>query len=177
MAFAVATRLFSMQPKDALGSDESGLTSQILENGAIDGADFNSLENYVIAADIPPTTKTFNFSEFPTGGEIVALPIDFDGDGNPTIYGGQCVNWVTYTAGVVSYGNAKEWAASITTQIPSVGTIVVMRINDTLWHVGIVSKVEGDRILVRSRNYRGLWIVSDDWFEINNPIIMGYQEI
>lgn len=102
--------------------------------------------------------------------KVVMLP------GDENIIGrGQCVNYVRYVAKVSFTGNAKAWGAYVNATSPKVGDIVVMRAS--WWgHIGIVVKVdlENGTITVRSRNYRGLWIVSDDVFRIDDSILMGY---
>jgi surface antigen len=94
--------------------------------------------------------------------------------GDENILGrGQCVNYVRYVAKVDYTGNAKTWGAYVNATSPQVGDIVVMRAS--WWgHVGIVVKVTDTEITVRSRNYRGLWIISDDVFKIDDSILMGY---
>lgn len=104
----------------------------------------------------PPTTKR------------IILPCD-----TAAWHAGQCVCWVKTVTGVDFSGNANVWVKYVDTYTPSVGAIVVLKTGN-VGHVGIVVKVTKDTITVRSRNYQGLWIVSDDEFQRDDSIILGY---
>jgi len=92
-------------------------------------------------------------------------------------YPGNCVAWVQAMIGVGRSGNAITWQRYKNTDISEVGNIVVMKLSR--WgHVGILKEVgteenghKGEK-LIRSRNFRGLYIVSDDW--ISDSDIVAY---
>jgi surface antigen len=75
--------------------------------------------------------------------------------------------------GVNLPGNAEDWKQYINSETPQVGYIAV--INAGWWgHVGVVVKIDGDIVTIRSRNWLGLWIVSDDEFDIHDIRLDGY---
>ena len=96
------------------------------------------------------------------------LPVD----SNPRT-AGQCVGWVKYVTGVPFVGNAINWWKYVNTQVPEIDSIVVLK-TGPVGHVGIVIDKTETEIIVRSRNYQGLWIVSDDKFDISDKKILGY---
>lgn len=101
---------------------------------------------------------------------VVKLPQDY------VSFPGQCVNYVKYelrnTAPDLS-GNAKDWQQYINSKTPIIGSVAVMKLSR--WgHVGIVVAKTDTTVTIRSRNYRGLWIISDDEFEITDISIAGY---
>lgn len=103
--------------------------------------------------------------------EKVFLP----GDWNYLI-AGQCVNFIRYSLDDKSdlyTGNADQWEQYINSEEAKVGSIAVFRVGR--WgHIGIVIKVDEETITVRSRNWQGLWIISDDIFNKDDKKIIGY---
>ncbi len=96
------------------------------------------------------------------------------GDDDP-ITGGQCVAFVQNKTGVPFSGNAITWEQHITTQEPTIGSIIVT--THSYWgHIGIVKGIQNGQILMESRNYRDLYVVSQDWLDIDNPEILGFIE-
>lgn len=96
------------------------------------------------------------------------------GDDNPRV-AGQCVNYVKYVTGIEYSGNAFEWVKYINSDSPTKYSIAVIRAGK--WgHIGLV--VDDDysdgRVTIRSRNWEGLWIISDDEFDIDDLRIAGY---
>ena len=92
---------------------------------------------------------------------------------------GQCTEYVAKRVPVYWRGNANQWitnarAVGIPTGIePRVGSIVQTR--ESGWgHVAVVEKIEGNRMLISEQNYKGLYIVSQRWITIGDPIISGY---
>ena len=86
---------------------------------------------------------------------------------------GQCVPYVQWKTGVSYSGNAITWQKYINSEIPVEGAIVVT--THSYWgHVGIVKDIVNNNVLMESRNFKGLYIVSQDWLDINNPQILGY---
>jgi len=108
------------------------------------------------------------YIEFGTTTRRIILPQDI----NARI-AGQCVGWVKYVTGKDYSGNALEWTEYINSTTPKIGSIVVIKAGR--WgHIGVVIDIEKDSIIVRSRNWEGLWIVSDDVFNIDDIRILGY---
>ncbi len=91
-------------------------------------------------------------------------------------FAGQCVIFVKYSLKDIApdkSGDAIDWKEDINSYEPIVGSVIVFRVGK--WgHIGIVIKVTDDIIVVRSRNWHGLWIISDDEFKINDERILGY---
>ena len=136
----------------------------------------NSPGHYQIVSNtfIQPYISPFAFqlpkiSLVPTT-EKIFLP----GDDNPRV-AGQCVNFAKYVTKLEYNGNASEWNKYINSETPQIGSIVVMHVG-RFGHLGVVIKIEDDTITVRSRNWRGLWIISDDIFNIDDDRIVGYVE-
>lgn len=102
----------------------------------------------------------------------ISTRIELPGDDNPMV-AGQCVNYVKYVTGVEYSGNANTWEQYINSDSPIIGSIVVIKIG-RFGHLGIVVKMRDESIVVRSRNYEGLWIISDNSFELNDIRIIGY---
>lgn len=124
-------------------------------------------DNFVIALSLPTPPKP-KFKHFLPTTKVITLP----GDEIPRI-AGQCVNWVKYITGLNYPGNAKDWVQYINSDKPVVGSVVVLNVGK--WgHIGVVVKVEGNTVTVRSRNWLGLYIVSDDEFDINDNRLTGY---
>lgn len=91
-------------------------------------------------------------------------------------YSGQCVGYVKYELRNTAphmRGNAVTWRRYITTKKAVVGSVVVFG-GGKYGHVGIVTAINNETITVRSRNYHGRYIISDDVFSINSPKILGY---
>lgn len=86
---------------------------------------------------------------------------------------GQCVGYVKYITGAEYSGNANTWKQYINSDNPEIGAIIVIEAGR--WgHVGIVKEVKEDSVIVRSRNWRSLWQISDDEFKIDDIRILGY---
>lgn len=90
---------------------------------------------------------------------------------------GSCVLGVRYLTGVgrdqVS-GAAKTTKTNSTT--PSVGAIIVT--NESWWgHVGVVLKIEGDRVYIWETNYRWNGKASTRWISTKDKKIKGYKII
>lgn len=99
--------------------------------------------------------------------KIIVLPSD-NGIG-----AGQCVGYIQHVTGVKFSGNANTWTRYINSRVPTVGAIVVQNLS-RFGHIGVIVKVTDDKIIVRSRNIVGLWIVSDNTYNINDPRNLGY---
>lgn len=119
----------------------------------------------------PISTNKSEYSEHETTDTRQILPLD----NNPRT-AGQCVNWVKWVTGVSFTGDAILWWRYVNSQTAKIDSIVVMK-NGKYGHVGIVVDRTDTEIVVRSRNFRGLWIVSDDRFDINDPDIVGYIDL
>ena len=89
---------------------------------------------------------------------------------------GQCVGYVKYHIQNIApelSGNAIDWKSYINQKEPIVGSVVVMQVGK--WgHLGFVINETDDTITVRSRNYEGKWIISDDVINKNDERILGY---
>ncbi len=98
--------------------------------------------------------------------------------GDYGIAAGQCVNYVRNITGFEGSGNANTWTRYINYDKPVVGSIVVMALGPN-GHIGEVIYIdyENRRMLVESRNLHGLYIVSQDWFDIDDDTILGYKLI
>lgn len=91
-------------------------------------------------------------------------------------WAGQCVGFVKYALSELApelSGNAIEWEKYINTDEPVVGSVVVIKVGKW-WHVGVVVSETEDKITVRSRNWRGKWIISDDEFDRADERLAGY---
>ena len=86
---------------------------------------------------------------------------------------GQCVGFVKWLLGIDYSGNAISWQKYINTQTPVIDSIVVINAGKT-GHIGIVVDKDKDSITVLSRNWRGLWIISRDDFDVDDEKILGY---
>ena len=120
------------------------------------------LGNYQIVSNsfIESYNSPFTFNQLkvnlgPTTKKIF-LPTDI----NPRI-AGQCVGFVKYITNLKYRGNASEWDKYINSEIPYINSVVVMNVG-RFGHLGVVTKIEDDTITIRSRNWLGLWIISDD---------------
>lgn len=91
-------------------------------------------------------------------------------------WAGQCVGYVKYHLRGIApglSGNANEWIQYINNDQPIVGSVAVLRIGK--WgHIGFVVKEDEKTVTIRSRNYEGLWIISDNTFDRNDERIHGY---
>lgn len=127
----------------------------------------------VLATSTPIPTPTpiipkYSLDKILPTAKVIILPTDYD-----TRTAGQCVGYVKYITGTDFTGNAINWKQYINLETPEVGSIVVMQVGK--WgHVGIVVKVDGDKVTIRSRNWRQLWQISDDIFDLNDERILGY---
>lgn len=114
----------------------------------------------------PPSTVIYKKFE-PTRQRII-LPCD-----TQALFAGQCVCWIKYVTGLDFSGDAIEWRKRINSNVPKPGFVAVMKIGK--WgHLGRVESVTEPKEIIRSRNWEGKWIVSDNEFYINDPIILGY---
>ncbi|MEK6896924.1 MAG: CHAP domain-containing protein [Nanoarchaeota archaeon] len=96
------------------------------------------------------------------------------GDDNIKV-AGQCVNYIKYVTGVEYSGNASGWVSYINSGSPTKYSIAV--ISAGRWgHIGLVidDDYSDGKVTVRSRNWRGLWTISDDEFDIKDVRIVGY---
>lgn len=132
-------------------------------------------DSYIQAYNSPtlPKFKDLGFAArlFGPTSEIIFLP----GDENP-INAGQCVNYVKYVLGnkAVNYsGNAEDWQRFINSTEPSMYSIVVL--NMSAWgHVGFIIAYDAETVTIRSRNWEGKWIVSDNILSRDDARILGY---
>jgi hypothetical protein len=128
-----------------------------------------SMENYVVAQNIPPQEEYRNM-EIPEEGKYVVLPTDTD----PRT-AGQCVGWITYTTDVNIRGNAVDWKHYINSDVPKIGSIAVV-MTGPYWHLGEVVHIDywKNKQYQVSRNRIGKYIVSIDEYDIHDSIIYGY---
>lgn len=133
----------------------------------INGQYIQALNN--IQASYPGVVDTERLIK-PTSS-VVKLPGDED-----SRWAGQCVVYVKYALRKLApelSGNAIAWKDYINSEKPIVGSVVVMKVGK--WgHLGIVVKVNDNSVVVRSRNWRGLWVISDDEFELSDERLLGY---
>lgn len=88
---------------------------------------------------------------------------------------GQCVGWIRWITKVDYSGNARDWEKYINSDIPVVGSIAVLKVG--YWgHIALTQKKDDSvrKVTFRSRNWRGLWIVSSDEFDYDDERILGY---
>ena len=117
---------------------------------------------------IEEVKKEYRFEKYKPTNQVEFLPGDWD-----VKFAGQCVIWVKNATGIDYSGNAAYWGNYITHYDPKVGDIVMIEAGR--WgHIGVVIEVGEDYIIVRSRNWRGLWIVSDDRFDKDDLRLKGY---
>ncbi len=87
--------------------------------------------------------------------------------------------WVRYVTKTSYTGDAGSWSRYVNNgKIAEVGEIVVLNIGKR-GHLGVViavDKIKGT-ITVRSRNYEGLWLVTDNTFDIDDVSIVGYIKL
>lgn len=127
----------------------------------------NDSSNMVIATNSPIMPK-YDLDKLLPTTKVIILPTDYD----PRT-AGQCVSYIRYITNVEHSGNALAWKEYINSNQPEIGSIVVMQVSR--WgHLGIVKEINGDKVIIRSRNWQGLWIISDDEFDINDTRILGY---
>ncbi|MBC7504033.1 LysM peptidoglycan-binding domain-containing protein [Candidatus Gracilibacteria bacterium] len=97
--------------------------------------------------------------------------------------GGNCTWYVAQNKSVTWRGNANAWmqnakAAGVQTgQSPIVGAIVQFSgsgYNRSYGHVGIVAGIEGNNLIVKDMNYRGLYEITIRKVPISHPSIDGY---
>ncbi len=163
----------TLKSEDAQGSvySESFTTWEAIEMDASDDGDFVIIQNAIVAVSMPTIPSRYKWEDFLPTSKIIRLPQDSD-----PRWEGQCVGWVKYVTDAPYSGNANLWANHINSQTPTVGSIVVIA-TGKYWHIGVVVKVEGTTIVVRSRNYQGLWIVSDDTYQTDNAQLVGYIDL
>jgi surface antigen len=137
------------------------------------------LSNFILGKEIainsnpiiePVIVKIPNVKNLGPTKKRIFLP----GDENPKI-AGQCVGFVKYVTGIDYSGNASEWVAYINSDSPSKYSIAV--ISAGRWgHIGLVvdDNYSDGKVTIRSRNWEGLWIISDDEFDTNDTRILGY---
>ena len=132
----------------------------------------NNTETVVIEqSSIPIVKPKYNLDKILPTTKVIILPQDYE----PRT-AGQCVGFVKYITGVEYSGNANVWTQYINSDTPEIGYIVVIQAGR--WgHVGFVTEIKDDKITIRSRNWRGLWIISDDEFETNDIRILGYIKV
>ena len=75
--------------------------------------------------------------------------------------------WCTFFADqqrpdIHATGNARDWMRYSNSSVPIAGAVAVST-RGRLGHVGIVLESNNGKVLVRSMNYRGFGVVSDDW--------------
>jgi len=169
LLFSLAILYFGS--KNVSGSWSDGYIGPTEKMGIVNPSYDNFYQNYVVASRIP-VIPTYKFNLFPPTDKTKILP----GDWNIRV-AGQCVNWARYISGVSFSGNAITWNRYINSDTPHVGDIIVMNINKYLGHVGVVIAYDNDTVTIRSRNFRGLWIVSDDQFDRDDVRIVGYIRI
>lgn len=125
-------------------------------------------QNSIVATNQVEIQKSKYASKYLPTTQRKILPVDYD----PRT-AGQCVGWIKWVTGVSYEGNALWWKNYINLQTPEIDTIVVLQAGR--WgHLGLVIDKDDTTITVRSRNWQGLWIVSDDKFDITDVRILGY---
>ncbi|MBX9808869.1 LysM peptidoglycan-binding domain-containing protein [Candidatus Gracilibacteria bacterium] len=97
--------------------------------------------------------------------------------------GGNCTWYVAQNKTVTWRGNANAWmrnakaAGEKTGSTPVVGAIIQFSgagYNRYYGHVGIVAGIEGDNLIIKDMNYRGLYEVTIRKVPIDHPSIDGY---
>ena len=100
-----------------------------------------------------------------------------------TFYWGNCTWYVGQYKNVDWGGNANQWLYNAkkkghaTGNIPTLGSIVVFNgtgYNPRYGHVGIVTDISGDHIIISDMNYRKLGEVTTRKVPTNDRAIMGY---
>lgn len=126
--------------------------------------------NVVIAIESPIILK-YNLDKILPTTKRIILPQDYDSKS-----AGQCVGYVKYITGVEYSGNAILWKQYINSDKPEIGSIAILQVGR--WgHLALVISVNNDTVTLRSRNWEGLWIISDNEFNINDIRILGYIKI
>ena len=121
-----------------------------------------------IQSVIQPIVSKYNIDKILPTTKVIILPADYEAR-----TAGQCVGYVKYITGIDYSGNAIVWKDYINLTSPEVGAIVVLQVGR--WgHIGLVKEIKDDKIVVRSRNWRGLWVISDDEFDMDDLRILGY---
>lgn len=105
--------------------------------------------------------------------------IDKNPKGGHRFPGGQCTWYVAQSKYVPWGGNAGTWLynsrayGAKTGKKPKKGAIIV---TSESWygHVGIVTKVKGDKVTIREMNYKGPWIENTRTLSAKSRVIKGY---
>lgn len=118
----------------------------------------------------------------PTTGLKDRYAIKFTGLGRGFV-AGNCTWHVARNKTVTWRGNANQWIKNArakgipTGKTPVIGAIVQFSghgYNAYYGHVGIVTDIQGDNLIVSDMNYRGLYEVTIRKVPINHPAIDGY---
>lgn len=122
------------------------------------------------------TQRNYYSSESTKRGPSI---IDKNPKGGHRFPGGQCTWYVAQSKYVPWGGNAGTWLynsrayGAKTGKKPKKGAIIV---TSESWygHVGIVTKVKGDKVTIREMNYKGPWIQNTRTLSAKSRVIKGY---
>ena len=119
--------------------------------------------------------------------EYIRLPLDYEPiEAEKTLYNvtwygnGTCVPYTRYRSGIDMYGNAATFLDRAydegyrISQKPILGSIVVIKPENGLWHTAVVEEILESQIHISEQNYKGLYILSERMIDINNENIKGY---
>lgn len=162
--------IFAFTSKNVYGFDDNKVAALSTNISQPSYDDHNRSLEYNIDAENLGFKLSPKPVEFSNTGEYVKLSTDID----PRT-AGQCVLWARWKTGVNISGDAKDWAKYINSNVPQKGYVAV--IDASYWdHVGEVAYVdhENHRVSIQSRNWRGLYIVSYDWFDLDDIRLLGY---
>jgi hypothetical protein len=100
--------------------------------------------------------------------KVVSLNLPKQGIGN-----GWCVDYARYVTGLKYNGNAYLWESYINSDIPNIGSIVVLN-EGAIGHLAVVIKIDNDTITISEQNYIGRYIISQRELPLNYKNIVGY---
>ena len=96
----------------------------------------------------------------------------------PTVVGGisscQCVAYVKAARPDLKFsvGIARNWLRFANTTRPQVGSVVITN-ESSIGHVAIVSKIEGDNMVLTEKNYKPC-LITERIMNINDERILGF---
>ncbi len=92
----------------------------------------------------------------------------------PTL-NGWCVSFARQYSGIEIYGDAWQWAPFITSALPSVGAVAVLRESPN-WHLALTTAVDWNarRFDVVEQNYLGRGVVSTRSISFDYLLLEGF---